>query len=193
MAPRETVYPGQESTVTLKSPPAPQAALGRGRVRQGLELYNKGTKENYAKAAERFAPPGCRPQYSQAALYLGRVERDLFNEEARGESLRRAIEIDPDYTEARATLGGMCSTKAPSMNPSANSMLWWCAIRSMPGLVPVGPGAAHEGPVPDSIEPPVKPSASRRRTPSRISGWRRVCASAASTSPRWIPTCAIFN
>jgi len=109
----ETVYPGQESTVTLK------IAILRRRPRsavdefdKGLELYNKGTKENYAKAAERFrAALAADPQYSQAALYLGRVERDLFNEEAAEKALRRAIEIDPDYTEARATLGGMLLDK----------------------------------------------------------------------------------
>jgi tetratricopeptide (TPR) repeat protein len=109
----ETVYPGQESTVTLK------IAILRRRPRtavdefdKGLELYNKGTKENYAKAAEHFRGAlASDPEYSQASLYLGRVERDLFHEEAAEKALRRAIEIDPDYTEARATLGGMLLDK----------------------------------------------------------------------------------
>lgn len=109
----ETVYPGQESTVTLK------IAILRRRPRtavdefdKGLELYNKGTRENYAKAAVHFrAALAADPTYSQASLYLGRVERDLFHEEAAEKALRRAIEIDPDYTEARATLGGMLLDK----------------------------------------------------------------------------------
>jgi predicted TPR repeat methyltransferase len=109
----ETVYPGQESTVTLK------IAILRRRPRtavdefdKGLELYNKGTQEHYAKAAVHFgAALAADPAYSQAALYLGRVERDLFHEEAAEKALRRAIEIDPDYTEARATLGGMLLDK----------------------------------------------------------------------------------
>jgi len=94
----ETVYPGQESTVTLK------IAILRRRPRtavdefdKGLELYNKGTRENYAKAAVHFrAALAADPTYSQASLYLGRVERDLFHEEAAEKALRRAIEIDPN-------------------------------------------------------------------------------------------------
>ncbi len=109
----ETVYPGQESTVTLK------IAIVKRRPRsavdefdKGLEEYNKGTREHYAKAAEHFrAALAADPTYSQASLYLGRAERDLFHEEAAEKALRRAIEIDPDYTEARATLGGMLLDK----------------------------------------------------------------------------------
>jgi len=109
----ETVYPGQESTVTLK------IAIVKRRPRsavdefdKGLNEYNKGTREHYAKAVEHFrAALAADPTYSQASLYLGRAERDLFHEEAAEKALRRAIEIDPDYTEARATLGGMLLDK----------------------------------------------------------------------------------
>jgi tetratricopeptide (TPR) repeat protein len=109
----ETIYPGQDSTVTLKIAilrRRPRAAVDE--FDKGLELYNKGTKEHYAQAAVHFgAALAVDPTYSQAALYLGRVERDLFHEEAAEKALRRAIEIDPDYTEARATLGGMLLDK----------------------------------------------------------------------------------
>lgn len=109
----ETVYPGQEVTVSLK------IAIARRRSRaaveefdRGLDLYNKGTKDNYLKAVERFnAALAADPQYSQAALYLGRAQRDLFDESAAEKALRRAVEIDPDYVEARATLGGMLLDK----------------------------------------------------------------------------------
>ncbi len=109
----ETVYPGQEITVSLK------ITIIRRRTRaavdefdQGLDLYNKGTKENYTKAVSHFsAALAIDPQYSQAALYLGRVQRDLLDEEAAEQALRRAVEIDPDYVEARATLGGMLLDK----------------------------------------------------------------------------------
>jgi tetratricopeptide (TPR) repeat protein len=105
----ETVYPGQESTVTLKiliPRRRPRAAVDQ--FDKGLELYNKGTPDNYRKAVACFqAALAADANYSQAALYLGRVYRDLFQGEDAEKSLRRAIEIDPDYLEARATLGGM--------------------------------------------------------------------------------------
>jgi tetratricopeptide (TPR) repeat protein len=109
----ETVYPGQEITVSLKITMIrrrPRAAVEE--FDQGLELYNKGTKENYTKAVGHFtAALAADPKYSQAALYLGRVQRDLFDEDAAEKALRRAVEIDPDYVEARATLGGMLLDK----------------------------------------------------------------------------------
>jgi len=109
----ETVYPGQEVTVSIKITMLrrrPRAAVEE--FDQGLEQYNKGAKENYVKAAAHFtAALAADPQYSQAALFLGRAERDLFDEEAAEKALRRAVEIDPDYVEARATLGGMLLDK----------------------------------------------------------------------------------
>ena len=109
----ETVYPGEESTVTLKILIArrrPRAAVEQ--FDKGLDFYNKGTPENYRKAVECFqAALAADPNYSQAALYLGRVYRDLFQEDEAEKWMRRAIEIDPDYLEARATLGGMLLDK----------------------------------------------------------------------------------
>jgi tetratricopeptide (TPR) repeat protein/uncharacterized caspase-like protein len=105
----ETVYPGQESTVSLKiliPRRRPRAAVDQ--FDKGLDLYNKGNAENYRKAAECFqAALAADSTYSQAALYLGRVDRDLLQYDEAEKSMRRAIEIDPDYLEARATLGGM--------------------------------------------------------------------------------------
>ena len=105
----ETVYPGQESTVTLKiliPRSRPRAAVEQ--FDKGLADYNKGTADNYRKAVDCFqAALAADPTYSQAALYLGRVYRDLFQEDDAEKYLRKAIEIDPDYLEARATLGGM--------------------------------------------------------------------------------------
>lgn len=109
----ETVYPGQEVTVSLKiTQVRRRTRAAADEFDQGLELYNKGSKENYTKAVGHFtAALAADPQYSQAALYLGRAQRDLFDEEAAEKALRRAIEIDPDYVEARATLGGMLLDK----------------------------------------------------------------------------------
>ena len=109
----EMVYPGQEVTVTLKILIArrrPRAAVEQ--FDKGLELYNKGTPENYKKAVASFqAALQADPNYSQAALYLGRVYRDLFQDQDAEKWMRRAIAIDPDYLEASATLGGMLLDK----------------------------------------------------------------------------------
>jgi tetratricopeptide (TPR) repeat protein len=105
----ETVYPGQESTISFKiSIPRrrPKAALDS--LEKGLEFYNKGTPENYKKAAlELRAAIAADPQFSQAWLYLARVQRDLFEVEEAEKSFRKALEIDPDYLEARAAFGGL--------------------------------------------------------------------------------------
>jgi tetratricopeptide (TPR) repeat protein len=109
----ETVYPGQEVTVTMKIlilRRRPRAAVEQ--FDKGLELYNKGAADNYRKAVECFQSAlNADPGYSQAALFLGRVYRDLFEEGPAEKAVRRATEIDPDYLEARATLGGMLLDK----------------------------------------------------------------------------------
>jgi tetratricopeptide (TPR) repeat protein len=105
----ETVYPGEERTVSLKIQFArrrPKAAVDH--LDRGLEFYNKGFQENYRKAAEEFEKALAEdPTYSQAALYLGRTYNALFDQEKAGVYFRKAIEIDPDYVEARASFGGM--------------------------------------------------------------------------------------
>ena len=105
----ETVYPGQETTVTVR------IAIARRRTKaaldafdDGLELYQKGFEKNYKAAAVAFEKAlAIDPKYSQAALYLGRVYNALFDSEKAKAAFQRAIEIDPDYAEARASYGGM--------------------------------------------------------------------------------------
>lgn len=105
----EVVYPGQEKTVTLKiliQKRRNKAALDH--LDRGLEYYTKGAAQNYKKAREEFLQALAEePRYSQAALYLGRVDDALFDREEAQKYYRRAIEIDPDYLEARASFGGM--------------------------------------------------------------------------------------
>ena len=105
----ETVYPGQESTVSIKIAIArrrPKAALDT--LDKGLTYYQKGYEQNYKKAAELFEQAlAIDPTYSQAALYLGLTYNALFDQEKAEKSYRRAIEIDPDYLEAHANYGGM--------------------------------------------------------------------------------------
>lgn len=105
----ETVYPGQESTVTLKIlilRRRPKAAVDS--FEHGMEEYNKGSEEHYKKAVGFFqAALKQDVSYSQAALYLGRSYNALFDQEQARKYYQRAIEIDPDYLEARSTYGGM--------------------------------------------------------------------------------------
>ncbi|MCZ2074498.1 MAG: tetratricopeptide repeat protein [Bryobacterales bacterium] len=105
----ETVYPGQESTVSLKIViPRRRSKAALDRFEEGLEFYNKGSIENYKRAAERFrAALAADPDYSQAALYLARALRDSFEFQESRKAFEQAITIDPDYLEARATYGGM--------------------------------------------------------------------------------------
>ncbi len=104
----EMVYPGQERTVSVR------IMIPRRRNRSAVELfdeaieaYNKGNANNYRKAADLLTRAlAIDPNYSQAALYLARVQNALFEEEEAEKSFRRAIEIDPDYLEARASFAG---------------------------------------------------------------------------------------
>ncbi|MBY0508029.1 MAG: caspase family protein [Bryobacteraceae bacterium] len=105
----ETVYPGQETTVTLR------ITIARRRTKaaldafdEGLELYQKGYEKNYRAAAVSFERAlAMDAKYSQAALYLGRVYNALFESEKAKAAFELAIAIDPDYAEAQSSYGGM--------------------------------------------------------------------------------------
>jgi len=105
----ETVYPGQETTVSIKILYAKRhskAALDA--VDEGLKYYSKGFTDNYKKAAIYFEKAlELDPTYSQAALYLGRTYNALLEEDKAEQYFRRAVQIDPDYVEAHASLAGM--------------------------------------------------------------------------------------
>ncbi|MCP5116249.1 MAG: tetratricopeptide repeat protein, partial [bacterium] len=105
----EMVYPGQEKTVSIK------ILILRRRQKaaikefdKGLEFYEKGFAKNYRKAVSHFESAlGIDATYSQAALYLGRAHNALYQEAEAERSFQRAIEIDPDYMEARSSFAGM--------------------------------------------------------------------------------------
>ena len=105
----EIVYPGQDRTVSIKI----LIARRRGKepveaFDRAVEYYNKGQAENYRKAVDELKKAlQLDPTYSQAALYLGRSYNALFDQENAKKSFERAIEIDPDYLEARASFAGM--------------------------------------------------------------------------------------
>ena len=106
---RKMVYPGRDSTVSLKIlivRRRNKAAVDE--LDEGLKLYNKGGADNYKKAVARFEKAlQIDGTYSQAALYLGRSYNSLFDEQKSEAAFRKAIEIDPDYMEARVSLAGM--------------------------------------------------------------------------------------
>jgi tetratricopeptide (TPR) repeat protein len=101
----EQIYPGQDTTVSVRIliVRRPNHAAVE-ELDQGIELYNKGSADNYRKAAEHLEKAlAIDPKYSVAALYLGRVQSALFNDQDALASLKQATEIDPDYEEARAS------------------------------------------------------------------------------------------
>jgi tetratricopeptide (TPR) repeat protein len=105
----EMVYPGQTSTITLKVViPRRRNKAAVDHFESGMEEYDKGSSDHYSNAAIKFEQAlAADPRYSQAALYLARTYRLLFEMDKAKQYFRRAIEIDPDYVEARSTYGGM--------------------------------------------------------------------------------------
>ncbi len=101
----EQVYPGQDTTVSVR------ILIARNRNHaamelfdKGIEQYNKGDLSSYSKAADDFQQAlVIDPKYSQAALYLGRVENALFEDQKALAAFKVAIDADPDYTEARSS------------------------------------------------------------------------------------------
>ncbi|MGD0734891.1 MAG: tetratricopeptide repeat protein [Terracidiphilus sp.] len=105
---QEEVYPGQETTVTVR------ILIARNRnhaavehFNKGLEFYNKGFEQNYRIAAAEFESAlAIDPKYSQAALYAGRAYNALYEDKKSLEYFKEAITIDPDYLEARSSYAG---------------------------------------------------------------------------------------
>lgn len=105
----ETVYPGQESTVSFKILiPRRHNKAALDLLDKGIDYYQKGYEQNYKQAAGLFAQAlQMDPTYSQAAFYLGLTYNALYEEDKAQEYYKKAIEIDPDYLEAHADYGGM--------------------------------------------------------------------------------------
>jgi tetratricopeptide (TPR) repeat protein/uncharacterized caspase-like protein len=101
----EQVYPGQDTTVSVRILIARlhnHAAVER--FDEGIKDYTKGGAANYKKAADEFhAALALDPKYSQAALYLGRVDNALYQDQDALAAFKQAIDNDPDYVEARAS------------------------------------------------------------------------------------------
>ncbi|MGC1299678.1 MAG: tetratricopeptide repeat protein, partial [Alloacidobacterium sp.] len=99
----EMVYPGQETTVSVR------ILIPRQRNQSAVDLldsgvadYKKGFEANYRKAEEKLTRVvALDPNYSEAYMYLGRVEDALYEDEKASAAFQRAIAIDPDYEAAR--------------------------------------------------------------------------------------------
>jgi tetratricopeptide (TPR) repeat protein len=106
---QETVYPGQQSSVTLKILiPRRRDKATTDLLDKGIEAYQKGQSDEYKKAAALFEQAlRADSAYSQAAFYLGLTYNALFEEDKAAAAYQKAIAIDPDYLEARADYAGM--------------------------------------------------------------------------------------
>jgi tetratricopeptide (TPR) repeat protein len=106
---QETVYPGQDSTVSFKILiPRRRSKAATDLLDKGIEAYQKGSADNYKKAAGLLEQAlQMDSTYSQAAFYLGLTYNALFDDEKAAAYYKKAIDIDPDYLEARADYAGM--------------------------------------------------------------------------------------
>lgn len=101
----EMVYPGQETTVSVR------ILIPRQRNQSAVDLldsgivdYKKGFEANYKKAEEKLTQAvALDPNYSEAYMYLGRVEDALYEDKKASAAFQRAIAIDPDYEAARVS------------------------------------------------------------------------------------------
>jgi tetratricopeptide (TPR) repeat protein len=99
----EQIYPGQDTAVAIRilivqhRNHAAQEIFDRG-----LDRYNRGFADNYKVAADDFEQAlALDTHYSQAALFLGRTYHALYEEDKGKVALKKAIDIDPAYLEAR--------------------------------------------------------------------------------------------
>lgn len=105
----ETIYPGLESTVTVRIQFRKQpkkAAVEE--LDRGLKYYRDGGENNYKKAVESFRKAlKLDSEYSQAAMYLGSALNALFDNEGAETAFKKAIALQPDYLAARLGYAGM--------------------------------------------------------------------------------------
>jgi len=104
------VVPGQEATVSLRIQYKRNIKkAAREFYDQGMEIYGRRKSESDLKrAAELFAKALKEEgQYSEAALGLCLTQQILQETEAGKKSCKKAIDIDPDYVEARVHYGAL--------------------------------------------------------------------------------------
>jgi tetratricopeptide (TPR) repeat protein len=134
----EQIYPGQETTVTVRILYAQRHSQAAEQIfDRGMELYTKGFQGNYKTAAADFEQAlAMDPNYSKAALYLGRTYHALYEEDKAKAALQRAIAIDPAYHEAMLSYAAVLldtgefdeairQLDAVAKTDPANGMVWY--------------------------------------------------------------------
>lgn len=101
----EVVYPGQETTVNVRILiPRQHAQAAEDLLDEAITDYKKGFEANYKKAEAKLNQAvTVDPKYSEAWMYLGRVEDALWADDQASAAFQKAIAIDPDYEEARVS------------------------------------------------------------------------------------------
>jgi uncharacterized caspase-like protein/tetratricopeptide (TPR) repeat protein len=101
----ELVYPGQETTVNLRILiPRHRTQAAVDLLNQGVSLYKDGAQRNYEKAESKLHQAiAVDPTYSEAYVYLGRVENALWKDEESVAAFHKALEIDPDFEDAKVS------------------------------------------------------------------------------------------
>jgi len=109
--PREVnVYPGRTTTVNLRLQyvKRPHKKTAVDLFKQGVKLYNKGSEKECRQAADLFDKALAEdPSYSEAALYLGRAWQVLYEDEKALRYLKKAVDLDPNYTDARISYAAL--------------------------------------------------------------------------------------
>lgn len=104
--PREQlVYPGQETTINLRILiPRHRTQAAIDLLNQGVSFYRGGGQANYEKAEAKLNQAvALDPTYSEAYVYLGRVENALWKDEESVAAFRKALAIDPDFEDAKVS------------------------------------------------------------------------------------------
>jgi uncharacterized caspase-like protein/tetratricopeptide (TPR) repeat protein len=104
----EMIYPGQETTVNVRILiPRRRTQAAVDLLDEGVAAYKKGFEVNYKKAEAKLNQAiAIDPNYSEAWMYLGRVENALWADDKATAAFQHAIAIDPDYEEARVSYAG---------------------------------------------------------------------------------------
>jgi uncharacterized caspase-like protein/Tfp pilus assembly protein PilF len=101
----ELVYPGRETTITIRILiPRHRSQAAVDLLNQGVSLYREGNQQNYEKAEAKIREAiTLDGNYSEAYVYLGRVESALWKNEDSVAAYRKALAIDPDFEDAKVS------------------------------------------------------------------------------------------
>ena len=104
------VVPGQDTTVTLRiqyKRTIKKAALDN--YHRGMEIYGRRKSETDLKQAADFFSKALKDDgnYSEAALMLCLTQQILQDTDSGRKSCKKAVDLDPDYVEARIQYGAL--------------------------------------------------------------------------------------